>query len=49
MADVIYLLVVVAFFALAALFVKACEVIIGPDEQAPAAPERDEHPETLAA
>jgi len=47
MADVIYLLVVVAFFALAALFVKACEVIIGPDEQA--APERVEPPESLAA
>ncbi len=32
MADVIYLAVVAAFFALAALFVKACDAIIGPDE-----------------
>ena len=34
MADVLYLLLVAAFFALAALFVKACEIIIGPDELA---------------
>lgn len=34
MADVVYLLVIAAFFALAALFVKACEAIIGPDELA---------------
>ncbi len=32
MADVILLLVVVAFFALMVLLVKACEHIIGPDE-----------------
>jgi hypothetical protein len=34
MADVVYLLIIAAFFALAGVFVKACEVIIGPDEQA---------------
>jgi len=49
MADVIYLLVIVAFFALAGLFVKACEAIIGPDEQVvPAAADTTE-PEPLAA
>ena len=48
MADVIYLLVFATFFALAALFVKACEAIIGPDQQA--APETDRiEPEQLAA
>ena len=31
MVDVILLAVLVAFFALAVLFVKACERIIGPD------------------
>lgn len=32
MADVLFVLVVVAFFALAAAFVVACDRIIGPDE-----------------
>ena len=35
MADVLYLLLFAAFFALAAAFVKACEIIIGPDVAAP--------------
>jgi len=48
MADVIYLLVVAAFFALAALFVKACETIIGPDETAAPAAEAAES-EPMAA
>jgi hypothetical protein len=34
MADVIYVLVMVAFFGVAALYVTACERIIGPDENA---------------
>jgi hypothetical protein len=34
MADVVYLLLVAAFFGLAAAFVKGCEAIIGPDELA---------------
>ncbi|HEV7863979.1 MAG TPA: hypothetical protein VGR20_14805 [Acidimicrobiia bacterium] len=50
MADVLYLLLLVAFFALAAGFVKACEVIIGPDEQALPIPRVDERePEVRAA
>jgi len=49
MADVIYVLVVAAFFALAALFVRACDAITGPDEAGvPAAAESTE-PEPLAA
>jgi len=31
-ADLIYLAVITAFFALAGLFVVACDRIIGPDE-----------------
>jgi hypothetical protein len=34
MPDVIFLILIVAFFALMALLVKACDVIIGPDELA---------------
>jgi hypothetical protein len=49
MADVIYLLVVAAFFALAALFVKACEIIIGPDEAAVPAAADETEPEAMAA
>lgn len=48
MADVVYLLIFVAFFILAAGYVKACEAIIGPDQAAPAdVPETE--PEPLAA
>jgi hypothetical protein len=36
MADVLMLAILVAFFALAVLFVRACEKIIGPDIEAPA-------------
>jgi len=32
MADLIYVAVIVVFFALAGLFVAACDHIIGPDE-----------------
>jgi hypothetical protein len=49
MADVIYLLVVAAFFALAALFVKACDIILGPDETAAAAGVEEPEPESRAA
>ena len=34
MADLIYVAVIVAFFALAALFVVACDRIIGVDDSA---------------
>ena len=34
MSDVIFLAILVAFFGLAAVFVRACEHIIGPDLEA---------------
>ncbi len=34
MQDVIFLAILMAFFALAVVFVKACELIIGPDVEA---------------
>lgn len=34
MADLIYLAVLVAFFGVAAMFVVACDRIIGPDDVA---------------
>jgi hypothetical protein len=34
MADLIYVVVIVAFFGLAVLLVRACEHIIGPDDLA---------------
>jgi len=34
MTDVLMLAIIVAFFALAVVFVKACELIIGPDVEA---------------
>lgn len=49
MADLIFLSVIVAFFALALLLVRACERIIGSDEQVSAAPSRTPVPEELAA
>jgi hypothetical protein len=49
MADVVYLLLIAAFFALAGAFVKACEAIIGPDELAVPSPAEETEPESLAA
>jgi hypothetical protein len=34
MGDFIFIMVMIGFFALAALFVKACDWIIGPDDVA---------------
>jgi hypothetical protein len=34
MQDVIFVALLTAFFALAVVFVKACELIIGPDVEA---------------
>jgi hypothetical protein len=44
MNDFAYVAIIIAFFMLAGLFVKACDRIIGPDEQsaAPAAAQQDE-------
>jgi hypothetical protein len=49
MADLVFVLIIFAFFALAAVFVTACDRIIGTDEEAFAdAPEIPEQ-ERLAA
>jgi hypothetical protein len=32
-ADVIFLAIIVGFFAVAVVFVKACEIIVGPDTE----------------
>jgi hypothetical protein len=45
-ADVLFLAILVAFFALAVVFVHACERIIGPDLEAEASVEE---PESQAA
>jgi hypothetical protein len=34
MQDLIYIALILAFFGLAALFVKGCDLIIGPDDEA---------------
>ncbi len=34
MADLVFVVLIIAFFALAAVFVRACDAIIGPDEAA---------------
>jgi hypothetical protein len=48
--DVTFVVIMIAFFALAALFVIACDKIIGSDEEALAASEEfTPEPEKLAA
>jgi hypothetical protein len=42
MADLIYIAVTIAFFGIAALYVVACERIVGPDESATAPPVEEE-------
>ena len=37
MTDIILVAVIVAFFALSVLFVRACEAILGPDVESDAA------------
>lgn len=54
MNDFAYVAIIIAFFALAALFVRACDRIIGPDETSEAPPAaapggRDINKEKLAA
>jgi hypothetical protein len=49
-ADLIFVAVIVAFFALAALFVAACDRIIGVDDSAVSGTrERSPHEEAKAA
>ncbi|MBV8159695.1 MAG: hypothetical protein JO265_02115 [Acidimicrobiia bacterium] len=46
MADVAFVATIIAFFVLAAAFVRACDRIIGPDEEVA---EETESAERLAA
>jgi len=47
-ADLVFLVVIVAFFGVAMLLVRVCDAIIGPDEQAAPAP-TGAHPIEVAA
>ena len=49
MNDFVFLAIIVAFFALALLFVKACDRIIGADEEVAAAPAEGPSQESVAA
>jgi hypothetical protein len=49
MADVLFILIVVAFFGLMVLLVKFCDRVIGPDESRPAEVEPDTTDETVAS
>ena len=49
MADVAFVLVIIAFFALAALFVTVCDRVIGPDEEAMTESPENTASERLAA
>ena len=49
MQDVIFVAIVCAFFALALVFVKACERIIGPDVEATRVEVEAAEPGTRAA
>lgn len=49
MNDFVFLAITVAFFALALLFVKACDRIIGADEEVSEAPAEGPSQESVAA
>ena len=44
MADVLFLAILVVFFAIAVVFVRACDHIIGPDLEAGVAPTPSRRP-----
>ena len=49
MADLLYIVIMVAFFALAAVFVAACERIVGTDASYETASEEPAEPQEAAA
>jgi hypothetical protein len=49
MEDVIFIAILTAFFALAVVFVKACELIIGPDVEASRSQPADGTPDEKVA
>jgi hypothetical protein len=48
-ADVLFVAALIAFFALAVVFVRACERIIGPDLEAEMSPAATTEPDRRAA
>ncbi len=48
MGDLLFLAILVVFFALAVLFVRACDRIVGPDTEALTPVEADETAEKAA-
>ena len=48
MTDVLLLAIMVAFFALAVLFIRGCERIVGPDVEAARADADADTPESVA-
>jgi hypothetical protein len=49
MADLIFVVVILAFFAVAVLLVKACDRIIGPDPAPPDEPPDLDQPDQAVA
>jgi hypothetical protein len=49
MADVAFVLIIIVFFGLAALFVRFCDSVIGADEEAVTGTREDADTERLAA
>jgi len=49
MADVAFVLVIIAFFALATVFVTVCDRVIGPDEDVVTETPEQAEPDRVAA
>ena len=49
MADLVFIVIIVAFFGLAVLLVRACDRIIGVDNEAKTAPKQSHPVEDVAA
>ena len=47
MADLLFVVIIVAFFAICVAYVRVCDHIIGPDPAPPAAERRDDERETV--
>jgi len=49
MTDLLFVLIVCGFFGVAALLVRACDRIIGPDEAVVSAADQPDEPDEVAA
>lgn len=49
MSDVIFVAIILAFFAVAVLFIRVCEVLIGTDEDAVGQPDTETPAQRAAA